>query len=253
MANMTAEALERAQRDVDSRVEALAEERGLSSEEEQLFPIFDGIADEAGYLASKLKVAWVLKEPYDDFGDDGNPCGGGWSLVKDCFLKHDENWVDERGHCQWKNPVWQKIAYVMYGFNHGRHWEDMDRIRDNPGMMDEIKYIAWINLSKMPARKSSSDGSYAYMYLTFWKELVDWQIDVCRPDVLIFGKTFGSFRQAHESANLERVDSISNDWAEVWRCGSQYWVDTYHPGRKGGDYVNALIDVLNGIRAVTRR
>ena len=54
------------------------------------------------------------------------PGGGGWSIVKDCFLKHDENWVRKDGHKEWTNRVWQMITYVMYGFRHGMHREEMD-------------------------------------------------------------------------------------------------------------------------------
>lgn len=32
---------------------------------------------------------WVLKEPYDDFDDEGNPKGGGWSMT-DGFIENDK-------------------------------------------------------------------------------------------------------------------------------------------------------------------
>ena len=245
---MTATELKLAQEAIDDLVTTTAHDCGLSSDDDGIYPVYDGVADEESYLDSGLKVAWILKEPYDDFAEE-KPCGGGWSLVKDCFLKHDENWVDDNGRKQWKNPVWQKVVYVMYGFRHGLCWDEMDWIRDNPSMMDEIKSIAWINLSKMPARTNSSNGYFANLYDTVWKEVVDRQIAVCRPDVLLFGRTFAPFLRVHEEISREKIKAISNEWAEVWRCNGQYWVDTYHPGRKGRDYVNALIDVLNGIQS----
>ncbi len=246
---MTAQELMAAQADIDAQVKDQARKLGLASDETGCYPIFDGIADESAYLNSNLKVAWILKEPYDDFDENHAPCGGGWSLVKGCFLEHDENWVTEDGRKQWKNPVWQKIAYVMYGFRHGLHWEDMDWIRDKPSMMDEIKSVAWINLSKMPAQKSSSNGSFAYWYATAWTGIVSRQIEVCRPDVLIFGKTFRAYVGCYGGTPPIRDINLGTEGANVYRAGDQFWIETGHPGRKGGPYVNALIDALNKIQA----
>ena len=92
---MTPRKLMLEQKRIDTLVINRARKHGLSSN--SFDPIRDGIGDEKGYLQSRLKVAWVLKEPYDEWEKDGSPCGGGWSLVKDCFQKDDA----------WKNPVWQ--------------------------------------------------------------------------------------------------------------------------------------------------
>jgi hypothetical protein len=46
-------------------------------------PIHDGVADLEGYLASSPRIMWILKEPYDDFNENGEPVGGGWSYTKD--------------------------------------------------------------------------------------------------------------------------------------------------------------------------
>ena len=52
--------------------------------------IADGIADFKANLSSSPKIAWVLKEPYDDI-KESKPSGGGWSIPKDCFMK-EGNW-----------------------------------------------------------------------------------------------------------------------------------------------------------------
>ena len=239
---MTDKELRDEQAKIDAFVMQQAKKHGLVTKD--IEPIFDGIADENAYLSSKMKVAWILKEPYDDKDKDGNPCGGGWSLVKDCFINHDENWVTIDGRKLWKNPVWQKIAYIMYGFRHGLKWEEMDWIHDHPSMMDEIKSIAWINLSKMPAGTNSSSGWFRYYYDRIWKDVVQKQIDVYNPDVLIFANTFHCFCLPNK-AELKKVDRSSNDWVGHYRMGNKWILDTYHPGRKGGDYVNAVIGALN--------
>lgn len=239
---MTVKELKAKQMELDDLIRKQAKKCGLTTN--GIDPIFDGIADEEGYLNSRLKVAWVLKEPYDDFDINGKPCGGGWSLVKDCLLNHDENWVTKDGRKQWTNPVWQKMAYVMYGFRHGQHWNEMEWIRNNPSMMDEIKSIAWINVNKMPAYTNSCNGNYRYQYETVWKDIVKKQFDVYAPDVVIFGYTFHCFRG---SFGASLIEESSNDWVTHYRIGKQHLLDTYHPGRKGGGYVDSVIDMLNEI------
>lgn len=250
---MTAKELKKAQEDIDDQVKELAETKGLTSGNNGCQPIRDGIADEEAYLESGLKVAWILKEPYDDFNENGMPCGGGWSLTKNCFLEHDENWIDKNGHKQWKNRVWQVITYVMYGFRHGLYWEKMNRIRNEPSMMDEIKSVAWINLSKMPAKKTSSNGSFGYYYATAWESIVTKQISVYCPDVLIFGRTFNAFKQCYKGIVPEHEADLENWMGTIWHVGSQFWIDTLHPGRKGRIYVNALIDALTRIQETIRQ
>ncbi len=84
---MTAKELKKKQSEIDAAVRRQAKKCGLLVNDAE--PIYDGIADEDGYLNSKLKVAWILKEPYDWVDEEGGPGGGGWSIVNDVFLNHD--------------------------------------------------------------------------------------------------------------------------------------------------------------------
>ena len=56
---------------------------GLGYDPAKVEPIYDGLVDAEAYLASKPKVMWILKEPYDDFDAEGMPAGGGWTMFKD--------------------------------------------------------------------------------------------------------------------------------------------------------------------------
>lgn len=152
-----------------------------------------------------------------------------------------------------ENWVWQVITYVMYGFRHGLYWEKMNRIRNEPSMMDEIKSVAWINLSKMPAKKTSSNGSFEYYYATVWESIVARQISAYCPDVLIFGRTFTAFKQSYKGVVPEHEAALENGMGKIRRVGSQFWIDTYHPGRKGRIYVNALIDALTRIQETIKQ
>ena len=121
-------------------------------------------------------------------------------------------------------------------------WESMPEMRQLPTMLQEIRSIAWINVSKMPAHTSSSDYWVCRAYKRYWKDVVNYQLKTYAPDVIIFGYTYRCF-DCYGSA--EKREDLSNELVKCYSLGKQFLLDTYHPGRKGGDYVNAIIDTLN--------
>ena len=78
---MTAAALLAAQAALWTNIQVHAVELGYDPAKVE--PIYDGVVDAGGYLASKPKVMWILKEPYDDFDAEGKPSGGGWTMFTD--------------------------------------------------------------------------------------------------------------------------------------------------------------------------
>lgn len=78
---MTAALLLTAQAAIHAQIQTRAIELGYDPAKVE--PIYDGVVDAEAYLASKPKVMWILKEPYDDFDAEGMPAGGGWTMFKD--------------------------------------------------------------------------------------------------------------------------------------------------------------------------
>ncbi len=78
---MTAALLLAAQVALHADIKAHAIELGYDSAKVE--PIYDGVVDAEAYLASKPRIMWILKEPYDDFDAKGHPQGGGWTMFKD--------------------------------------------------------------------------------------------------------------------------------------------------------------------------
>ena len=131
----------------------------------------------------------------------------------------------------------------MYGFHKGLHWNEMDWIRDDHSIIDEIKAVAWINVSKMPGYTVSNDQAISCAY-GVWKGVIKLQLETYNPDVIIFGKTFHCFRDDYGDPEPHILNG------DVWyyNVGGRHLLDAYHPGRKGGEYVDALIDALTAIR-----
>lgn len=215
---------------------------------QDVFPIYDGIADYSAYIKCPYKVAWVLKEPYDD-EKDGNPSGGGWSIPRDCFLSENQ---------KWKVRSWQRVIYVMYGLLNNLSYEQMDYVRNNPEMGVILRSVAWINLSKMPGH-TNSGGEFANYYHNYWKPIVKKQIDLYCPDVIIFGNTLSTCREEFlsPSDNPVPVEDVFCDEKKILSVyvrekDRKVLIDAYHPGIRYlkdvndsiAKYVDSIIDMI---------
>ena len=112
---MTQESLMVAQAEIEQKIKQCAQNNNLNSSEVE--PIPDGIYDAEKYLSTTPRILWILKEPYDDFTEEGKPYGGGWPL----YAAYDN-------YDAWKNPTWQPMIYISYGI---------------------IKLCSWINVIYM--------------------------------------------------------------------------------------------------------
>ena len=227
---MTRESLMVEQAEIEQKIKLCAQDNNLISSEVE--PIPDGICDAEKYLSTKPRIMWILKEPYDDFTEDGKPYGGGWSL----YEAYDNNDA-------WKNPTWQPMIYTSYGIINKQRWEEMHWIKDDKSMVNILKQIAYINISKMPAHKISSD-SVLYNLYSIWRPILLEQIEIYEPQIIIFGNTFKFFKKDLVGDNVEpskRIDGV----VHIYKKGEIMMIDAYHPNQKiiGRDlYVNSIIE-----------
>lgn len=223
--------LKAAQDEICREMYALAKSAGLSND--NVKPITDGVYDIAAYLSS-IKVMWVLKEPYDDF-KDGKPYGGGWEV----YEAFDYNGA-------WANRTWQPIIYSMYGLFYNLHWQDMDYIRDKPEMVNILKRLAYINISKMPAHKQTNDAML-WEYYEIWRPILLKQIEIYAPDVIVFGNTFRYFKRDLVGEETQ-PDKIFDDYSFcTYHKNDTLLIDAYHPNQKRitrETYVNTIIDLV---------
>ena len=241
---MTKEELEKKQSDMHDKIYQHADNKGLVKE--GLCPIYDGVADIEEYLSSSPKIMWILKEPYDEVTESGEPTGGGWYLPD--VLKEDK----------WKNrPMWQLMIQIDFGIRNNKNWIDMDYIDNDPKMAEELKKMAYINLTKMPGSKTSKDGNLWECY-ALWKDILFEQIELYKPDVIIFGKTFQFFKNDLKIVE-NPIYSISDKMrVNAYKKNGMILIDAYHPSGpgKGGEgtwdnkYVN---NIINAYREVSKK
>lgn len=242
---MTDEQLRCFQDQLDLEIEAMTQAEGLADENQ--LPVYDGVADEAGYLSSRLKVLWLLQEPYDT----GDGTGGGWSLPKDVFLKPKPHDPD--------NPTQQTVAYSMWCYlNHNKY----DEAPEPSVVYRTLVSVAWVNLSKMPARSSTRLDHLMPLYYRYWKEIIQKQMSGLCPDVIIVAGQH--FKRLSRDGALGGKLTYSRSWPEnsdtlvdlyygegpaiLYADHPAYWRQPTHgrwrPTLTQETYVNAVSDAL---------
>ena len=230
---MTAEELTQAQENLHKEIQVFAEKNCSANEE--LCPIYDGIANIDAYLKSPLKIMWILKEPYDEDG-------GGWQ-ISEAYKNDDKN-----------RATYRRMAYSAYGFNHKMYYDEICKIIDKESKVSVLDSIAYINLSKMPGNKKTSDAA-AKAYYTLWKDILHKQIKTYDPDVIIFGGTgtmkcfeFDNEPQLFETFFNSDVKKTCN--AELYQHKDKWLISIEHPAGPGVNddvYIDSLIDALKTI------
>ena len=203
-------------------------------------PIYDGVGDIKAYLNAPIKIMWLLKESYDQ-DKSGNKGSGDWSIY--------EAFNTETA---WSYLTFQRIAYTLYGFLHSEYYENIPAVKNNREMVRLLNEIAYINISKMPGETRSNDSSIS-RYYTIWKELINKQIEVYNPDVIIFGgtKRFFEFKETPQLHDRYYNPDVNPQLtSEIYKYKNRWLISVYHPSYRMSTevYVDLIIDSLKEIK-----
>jgi hypothetical protein len=200
--------------------------------------LIDGIINPELYVNAKYKILWVLKEPYDDFDEDGNPDGGGWDYRND-LNNNLINYI--------KIPTWRRIAYASYGILKEMAYDDMDDIKkgqiESDSIFEAIRSVAFINIKKTPGEKTSSDIVIKNAYLKYRTILLK-QIEVYNPDIIIGGSTIPHFLNDFDLENSKQ----EGHGLKFYLKNKKVFIDAYHPSYPKGpeqeeEYVDEILAV----------
>ena len=94
---------------MDKKINDFVLKNHLTPDENKFSAITDGLVNPKTYFASKYKILWILKEPYDEIEiseEGGIPCGGGWSAAGNLanYDKISENYA---------NKTYNRIVYLI--------------------------------------------------------------------------------------------------------------------------------------------
>ncbi|MDE6380349.1 MAG: hypothetical protein K2L11_07740 [Muribaculaceae bacterium] len=223
------------QKIIHEEIRCRAEERRLADTETQ--PIYDGIADIPGYIASRPKVMWVLKEAWGDKNSTGKICGGGFEIW-DCW-----------GPKGFNTPTWLPMIYILYGIHMGQERvEYRDMPKADIKMVDLLKQSAYININKMPGDKVSGNMRSEY---AIWRDIILEQIEAYNPDIIIFGGTFDVMKKDLALLGREPIAKTSTEEIAHFykdRKG-RLLVNSMHPAQRRISwdyYIDEIVENING-------
>jgi hypothetical protein len=204
------------------------------AEHPDIYPITDGVIDEAQFLASSPKMLWILKEPWEigGFGD--------WSLTK----KLIPDLIVQNQICGHKS--YGPMAYVTFSvFNNFLVYADIRAAGNTSKIGESLKNISYINVSKLPGKSQSIPSQIAAHYRTNRSILLK-QIMVINPDVVIGGSTLTLFLDDLGLTNEEFKPTGSLKFCVK---AQRLYIDAYHPARrdhqvKTSDYVDEIVSVI---------
>ena len=240
---MTARALLAAQVALHTQIQTRAIELGYDPKKVE--PIYDGVVDAEGYLSTKPKVLWILKEPYDDFDADGKPQGGGWTMFKD---------FDKEGRLAAtlnRNAALRNVTYASYAILKGiDSYAELPWITDKPQEYEKaIKSIAYCNIGKIPGQTTTSTA-WLKKIASEWKDILFEQIDLYDPDVIIVCGTDTlqvlNGDMGLDLSNPKRTVKQGRSVVDVhhWRGKQLVWAP--HPAAhiRPQDWVNSVIKAV---------
>lgn len=207
--------LEKQEKEIDNQLDSLYFNQSL---------IYDGILDFKEYFSGKTKIAWILKEPYDDFDEHGNPIGGGWHF-REALLPKTAIGEFSKGSRNTYEPIIYSTYSILNGFPSSA---EMEYISNKPEMLKSLKNIAYINVKKT-AGKTQTPDIVLYQAYQNHKTLLLKQIELCNPDVIIFGNTYKYFEK---DLGLKQAEFIKNNSLEYAIKNNILYINAYHPAQR---------------------
>lgn len=202
----------------------------------------DGVAYPELYLGSGTRVMWVLKNSYDDSDADGNPVSDGMD-IRDWFC--DEA-LDTASHKQ----IFIKMSLITYCIQNNIPYSE-SLLNDKVHIMQSLKNIALVDLSKLPGGTSISDKDLKKEFFYF-KTVFENQIDLYNPNVIIFGNTLHICRDVFPGLNYKKPHAVYESNGNCLlrsfldKSCKRLYLEAYHPSYPMSyeDYVGTIVNAI---------
>ncbi|MEO5775742.1 MAG: hypothetical protein ABIQ27_02490 [Flavobacterium sp.] len=212
-------------------------ENAFVDQENEVGPIYDGALDSAKYFDNtRLKILWLMKEPYDDERE------GYWSLPELFTTKYDTFFSDLiKGT---SGRTWQPVVYISYGIlNEFKNWDEIPFISNDPSIVKSLEKVAWVNIQKLPSETGKSTNmKNIYSAYNNHKQLIQNQIEILNPDVIICGNTFKVLKDYFGAPK-----EVTYDMIEYYEIGKRLVINAYHPAQlqiTRERYVNNIVECV---------
>ena len=230
------------QNEIHKRIRQIANQHKEKSKNGCL--VLDGVCNIEEYLSSDPKIMWILRGPYEKNNKELENDEFHEYCIWDCW--------DTIQHADL--PSWAPIYYILKAVRHrlrtGQRIELRDMSPNDKSMLSELEKTAYINICKVDYDHSSGVEKPSEV----WKEIVDEQIALYDPDIIIFGGTFDALKMEEDyDKNLVFLEHTPTDeMAKIYKdSDGKILFNAYHPSYVGGYrkdlmewYVDEIADKL---------
>ena len=201
-------------------------------------PIYDGIIDLDSYDSCRYKTTWILKEPHDEFDENGEPDGGGWFI--------SDGYADQAKKLY---PMHLTLAQISYFISHVIREvtkAQLDEARKS-SLMPYFKALGYVNVNKYPARRSSVNSAIEAAYEAN-KDVIQKQLSIMSPEILIFcvGDHLFDFGVKRD-LGLDEILMRYNDSVSYYvDKQNRLIIQADHPSRRQekAKYVNGILNAV---------
>lgn len=213
-------------------------ETRMNEPENDRFIIDDGVYNPEKYFSNEIRLAWMLKEPYDE--EDGT--GGGWSYLS--MFEGDDLYEStfKKGH----RTTWHPIIYTSHSILNGfPKWKDIDYLSNDSSIITVIREVAFMNAQKLPAKGvTRTNMNDIIESISKHGDLLKRQKELLNPNVLIFANTFDLYRDLLE---LNDIVLEKNGSCEYVAHDGKLYISAFHPAQtqvSGENYMNDIVEVV---------
>lgn len=200
----------------------------------------DGVAYPELYLAAAKKIMWILKNSYDESDADGNPVSDGMD-IRDWFC-------DQSLEAACHKQIFIKMSLITYCIQNNIPYSE-SLLSDKALIMQSLKSIALIDLSKLPGGTSISDKELKKEF-SYFRDVFSEQITLYSPDIIIFGNTLHICYDVFSGLNYNRpidVYTVSgNCLLRSFRDSDRdcLYLEAYHPSYPMSyeDYAGTIVN-----------
>lgn len=202
-------------------------------------PIGDGVFHFEGYLKSKVKILWLMKEPYDTHKGESvedRETGGWYFAGSDMYTKR--KFGRDR-------TTWYPIINTSHAILSGQStWDSSYKASAQTikKISDVMSHIAYVNIQKLPAiGREKTDNQVIQKSFLNNLEWLQKQIDLLQPDIIIGANTLNDHVFVHFGLKGKQInpDKLPN----TYLVNNRLYIRTKHPAQraKKDEYINEIL------------
>lgn len=189
--------------------------------------ILDGVINENSYRSCKVKMLWLLWEPYND---------GGWEN----WNWDSRKWINSEP-ALFTHPTWRKISNLTKKVFKEISFETM---REPKCDLELLRYISYLNVMKHPGEHTSKNV-HPHLKQSYKKysDILHEQIRNINPNVIIGGNTLYLFLNYFDLdyKNGVLIPGLSRYF---WQTDKTLYIDSHHPRALSNENVTNISNLI---------